>query len=157
MIRVVADEGFNRKPQILVSGWRFRTKFETIEQTAIVEATPEEVYDAYVDPKKHSEFTGSPATGSPRVGGRFTAWDGYIKGKFVKLEKGKRAVHEWTTTEWPAGYPPSVVELTFTPKGRKTELKMVHTKVPAEQAPEYAEGWNDYYWEPLKKYFEARK
>jgi activator of HSP90 ATPase len=132
-------------------------KFETIVQTAVIDATPDEVYEAYTSPEKHSEFTGSPATGSPKVGARFTAWDDYISGKYLKLEKGKRVVHEWKTTEWPAGYPPSLVELTLKPKGRKTELTMVHSKVPAEQAEDYAEGWTDYYWEPLKKYFGTGK
>jgi uncharacterized protein YndB with AHSA1/START domain len=133
------------------------TKFAVIRQRALIDATPEEVYQAYVDPKKHGEFTGSRATGTPRVGGKFTAWDGYIDGKYVELKKGKKIVHEWTTTEWPEGYPPSVVELTLKPRGKKTELTMVHSKAPAEQADSYAQGWTDWYWEPLKKYFSERK
>ncbi len=130
-------------------------KFKVIRQVELIDATPDEVYEAYVDPEKHSEFTGSPAKGAPRVGGRFTAWDGYISGKFLELEKGKKVVHEWKTTEWPPGYPPSVVELTFKAKGKRTVLTMVHSKAPAEQAESYAEGWTDYYWEPLKRYFRA--
>ena len=43
-------------------------KKSTITQKVIVKATPNEVYDAFVDPKKHSEFTGSKATGKPTVG-----------------------------------------------------------------------------------------
>ena len=128
-------------------------KFEVIEQTATVDANPIEVYDAYVDPKKHAYFTGSPATGSSKVGGSFTAWDGYISGKFLELVRGKKILHEWKTTEWPAGYPSSLVELTFKSKGRKTELKMVHSKVPAEQSEMYAQGWLEWYWEPMKEYF----
>lgn len=132
-------------------------KYEVIRQKVLIEAGSEEVYEAYVNPKKHAEFTGSPATGTPRVGGKFTAWDGYISGKFLVLEKGKRVVHEWKTTEWPAGYLPSLVELTFREKGKKTELTMVHSRAPAEQAKEYAQGWKDYYWEPLKEYFRKDK
>jgi activator of HSP90 ATPase len=132
-------------------------KFEVIKQNILIEADLEDVYDAYVDPKKHAEFTGSPATGTPRVGGKFTAWDGYISGKFLALERGKRVVHEWETTEWPAGCPPSLVELTFKKKGKQTELTMVHSRVPSEQAKEYAHGWTDYYWEPLKEYFRKKK
>ncbi len=129
-------------------------KFETIKQTVVIDATPAEVYEAYVDPKMHAAFTGSAATGTPKVGGRFRTWDGYSSGKYLKLEKGKRIIHEWTTTEWPEGYPPSIVELTLKAKGRKTELTMVHSRAPAEQTESYAQGWRDYYWEPLKKYFE---
>jgi len=75
----------------------------------------------------------------------------------VELEKGKRIIHEWTTTDWPEGYPPSTVELTFREKGKRTELTMVHSKAPAEQAGSYAQGWVDYYREPLKGYFKRPK
>ncbi len=129
-------------------------KFETIKQVTIIDASPIEVYEAYVDPKKHAAFTGDTATGTARVGGMFAAGSGYISGKYLELEKGKKILHEWTTTEWPRGYPPSLVELTFKPRGKKTELTMVHSKVPAEQAEDYHQGWKDYYWVPLKKYFE---
>ncbi len=108
-------------------------RFGTIEQTVFFEASPEEVYDALLDPKKHSEFTGSPATTSARKGATFTAWEGYITGKNLELVKGKKIVQEWKTTEWPDGYPVSRLELTLGGKKGGTELKMVHSKVPAEQ------------------------
>jgi activator of HSP90 ATPase len=125
----------------------------TIEDKAVIPATPDEVYDAFLDPKKHAAFTGSKATGSPKVGGKFTSWDGYILGKNLELEKGKRIVQEWVTTEWPEGYPPSRLELTFRKVRGGTEISMVHSNVPAEQAEEYAQGWKDFYWKPLAKYF----
>lgn len=128
-------------------------KFGTIKQTALIDATPLEVYEAYVDPRKHAAFTGQSATGAPKVGGRFTAGDGYITGKYLALERGKRVLHEWTTTEWPEGYPVSILELNLKAKGKKTELTMVHSKVPEEQVDYYAEGWKEYYWKPLQKYF----
>lgn len=132
-------------------------KFATIKQTALIDASPLEVYEAYVDPEKHAAFTGQAATGTPKVGGRFTAGDGYSRGKYLKLEKGKRILHDWKTTEWPEGYPPSLLELTLKAKGKKTELTMVQSKVPEEQVDYYAEGWKEYYWEPLKEYFDKKK
>lgn len=131
-------------------------KFGVIKQSVIIDASPVEVYDAYVDPRKHSDFTGSPASGTARKGAKFEAWDGYITGRFVELEKGKRVVQEWKTTEWPEGYPHSMLELTFRRKGQKTELVMVHSKVPAEQVQKYAGGWVESYWNPLKEYFRQR-
>ena len=128
----------------------------TITQKVIIlKVSPKQVYEAYVDPKKHSEFTDSKATGKPVVGGKFTAWDGYISGKFLELEEGKRVVQEWTSTDFPEGYPPSTLELTFceVPKGTETEITMVHSNVPKEQADEVAEGWTEFYWNPLKEYF----
>ena len=123
----------------------------------LIDASPDEVYEAYVDPKKHAKFTGQSAAGSPKVGGKFTAGDGYITAKYVELQKGRKIVQEWTTSEWPEGYPPSILEITVKPKGKKTELTMVHSKVPAEQGDYYAGGWKEFYWEPLKKHFARTK
>jgi uncharacterized protein YndB with AHSA1/START domain len=128
-------------------------KFGQIKQTVMLDASPAEVYEAYADPKKHSAFTGQGATGKPKVGGKFTAGDEYITGKFLELEKGKKILQEWTTTEWPEGYPPSLLELRIRAKGKRTELTMIHSRVPEEQVKYYAEGWKEWYWGPLKKYF----
>jgi activator of HSP90 ATPase len=89
----------------------------------------------------------------PRWAEGFTAWGAYISGRYVELEKEKRVVQELKTTEWPEGYPPSMVELKFKPMGMKTQLTMVHTKVPAEQSESYTEGWHESYWEPMKRFF----
>ena len=129
---------------------------KTIKQTELIPAEPVDVYEALMDAKRHSEFTGSKATSDPRVGGEFTAWDGYIFGKNLKLESGKRIVQEWKTTEWPTDYPPSIVEFTFRQTKDGTELTMVHQNVPAEQVSSYRQGWIDFYWKPLKKYFKKK-
>jgi activator of HSP90 ATPase len=128
-----------------------------IIQKVIIPALPEEVYMALLDPKKHSEFTGSKATGRAKVGAKFTAWDGYISGKILKLERGKRIVQEWVTTEWPENYPPSRLEMTFEERDGKTELTMIQSDVPAEQKEDLEEGWTDFYWKPLKDYFKKKK
>ncbi len=126
----------------------------TIKQTRFIPAKPIDVYDAFLDAKRHSEFTGSKAKCEPRVGGKFTAWDGYISGKNLELERGKRIVQQWKTTEWPRNYAPSIVEFKFKKEGHGTRLTMVHSNVPAEQVDSYEQGWVDAYWEPLKAYFE---
>ncbi|MBI1807921.1 MAG: SRPBCC domain-containing protein [Ignavibacteria bacterium] len=131
-------------------------KTTTIKQKEFIPAKPVEIYDAFLNDEKHSEFTGARATCDRRVGGKFTAWDGYISGKNVKLENGRRIVQQWKTTEWPKGYKPSTLEVTFKPKGEGTEVHLVQTNVPADQAKNYKQGWVDYYWMPLKKYFSKK-
>jgi activator of HSP90 ATPase len=131
-------------------------KTETIKQNVSVPATPEEVYEAFIDPKKHSKFTGSKATCDPKVGGKFTAWDGYISGKNLQLEPAKKILQEWQTTDWPEGQPPSTLELTLKKTGTGTQIIMKHSGVPADQAADTAQGWIDWYWEPLKKYFKKQ-
>lgn len=132
-------------------------KTTVLKQTVIIPADPEEVYDAFIDVKIHSEFTGSKATGKSAVGAKFTAWDGYIFGKNLELEKGKKIVQEWQTTDWPEGYSPSRFELTFKKVKNGTEITMIHSNIPQEQKEELAEGWNEFYWTPLKEYFSRKK
>ncbi len=55
------------------------------------------------------------------------------------------------------GAPPSTAEFSFTAARGGTEVKLVHSNVPAAQADSYRQGWIDSYWEPLKAYFGARK
>ena len=115
-----------------------------------------ELYDALLNARKHAAFTGARATSVARVGGRFTAWDGYICGTHLELEPPRRIVQAWWTTEWPAGAPPSRLEWRFRAKRGGTEVTMVHSNVPASQAASYRQGWIDYYWNPLKAYFSGR-
>jgi activator of HSP90 ATPase len=126
----------------------------TIKQKVIIpKVSPKQVYGVYVDPKKHSEFTGSKATGKPEVGGKFTAWDGYIFGKYLELEVEKRVVQDWATTDWKEGYPASKLELTFYEIPQGTKIVMMHSNVPKSQTIEIKQGWKEFYWDPLKRYF----
>jgi activator of HSP90 ATPase len=136
-----------------ISRLKFIHPTTTIKQTQFVPAPPGELYDAYLNPKIHSTFTGAETVCERFVGGKFSAWNGYITGKNVKLENGRRIVQEWQTTEWPNGYAPSLLEITFQPKGKGTEVHMVQKNVPAGQAKYYEKGWMDFYWVPVKKYF----
>lgn len=128
-------------------------RVRTITQKVVVSAPPREVYLAFINPRKHAAFTGSPATGTGRPGGAFTAWDGYISGVNRTLVPGRKIVQDWRTTEWPAGAPASRVEFTFKAVKGGTEVRLVHSNVPAEQADRYRQGWVDFYWTPLKQYF----
>ncbi len=69
-------------------------KATTIRQEVVVPATPCDLYEAFMDAEKQSAFAGSKATSNPKVGGKFTAWDGYISSKNLELEKGKKIVQE---------------------------------------------------------------
>lgn len=129
-------------------------KHSTIEQAEFIPAKPELVYEALTDARKHAEFTGSSATGVAVAGGEFTAWGGYISGKHLELTPGRKIVQEWKTTEWPKGAAPSLLEIELKSVPGGTRLNMKHTRVPEEQAASYRQGWIDYYWAPLRRYFE---
>ena len=60
-----------------------KTQTTAIKQKVIIPATPEEVYEAFTDPKIYSAFTGSKYKGVAKVGEKFTVYD--ISGKYVEL------------------------------------------------------------------------
>ena len=133
-------------------------RFGRIRQTQFIPHTkPKQIYRAFLNAKTHTAFTGSKATGTGRLGSKFTAWDGYITGKILKLKSGKKIVQEWTTSEFPSKYPASRLELNFKAKEGGAEIVMVHSRVPASQTANYREGWVSSYWDPLREYFAKKQ
>jgi len=131
-----------------------KLKFGIIRQKVLIpNSTPEKVYKAFLSSREHGKFTGSQAKISARRGAKFTTWDGYISGKNLSLEKGKKIEQEWRTTEFPEGYPDSILKISLKKKGDSTELSMIQSKVPASQVKRYDEGWHTSYWKPLEAYF----
>ncbi len=133
----------------------------TIRQSIIIPVHVSAVYKAFTDSKVHSAFTGAKATGGDKIGGKMTAWDGYICGKVIEFIPNKFIMQEWQTTTWPAGYGPSILELHFLPqkdakKRDVTKITLIQSKVPIHDVESYTQGWEDYYWKPLKEYFEKK-
>ncbi len=124
---------------------------KTIKQTNTFNVPPEELYNWFMDSKKHSEFTGSKAVIGKKVGDKFTAWDGYIEGKNVKLVPGKLIVQSWRGDDWEDGVY-SEATFKFAPAAEgKTKLEFIQTGVPDEHYDDIKQGWVDYYWTPLKE------
>jgi uncharacterized protein YndB with AHSA1/START domain len=130
---------------------------DTLHLTLTILGKPETVYRAWLDSNEHSGFTGAAATLDPRVGGQFTAWDGYIEGTFVELDPGRRIAQRWRTTEFPAGSPDSLVEITFEAVEGGTRLTLHHSEIPEGQGPIYEKGWQDFYFAPMREYFRAKR
>jgi uncharacterized protein YndB with AHSA1/START domain len=123
------------------------------EVSTIIPRSPQEVYDAWLDSKQHSKMTGSKAKVSAKVGEEFSAWDGYISGKNLELEPGKRIVQAWRTTEFADDDEDSQIEIIFKPAKEGTKLILRHTKLPPH-GEIYEQGWVDSYFDPMKKYFD---
>ncbi len=51
---------------------------KTIQQRITFKALPQELFEAYIDPKKYSAFTNTKVSISRKVGQKFAAYDGYI-------------------------------------------------------------------------------
>jgi activator of HSP90 ATPase len=127
---------------------------ESIRLSAVFPVSSEKLYNAWLSTKEHSAFTGSEAKVSAKVNGKFTAWDGYIKGKNLELKAHKKIVQTWRTSEFEEDAPDSILELEFKKKGDKTVLYLYHHDLQKGDAKKYKQGWKDYYFTPMKAYFE---
>jgi hypothetical protein len=121
-------------------------------------ADPKAIYKAWLSGREHAAMTGAGATASQKVGGRFTAWDGYAFGRNLKLKPHWCIVQSWRTTEFADTDPDSRLELCIHPKRNgASELVLIHTDIPRDQIAGYRGGWVDYYFKPMRAYFAARK
>jgi activator of HSP90 ATPase len=126
---------------------------ESLKMSADLPVTPEKLCKAWLDSSEHGLFTGSSAEIDPKVGGKYTAWDGYISGKTLEIEPGKRILQSWRTTEFAEADPDSRLELLFAAIPEGTRLTLIHTNIPDGQKEMYREGWEEYYFKPMQEYF----
>jgi activator of HSP90 ATPase len=126
---------------------------DSIELSVLLNAKAENIYKAWIDGTEHSNFTESPAKFDPSVKGKFSAWDGYIFGTNVILEPYSKIVQAWRTTEFDEKDEDSNLEILFEEQGDKTLLTLKHTNIPEGQGEDYKKGWKNFYFKPMKKYF----
>ena len=132
-----------------------RIKTKAIKQSVFFKSSPAEVYEALMDSKKHSKFTGSKAMVSRKVGGKFSVFGGGLYGKNTALSKNKKIVQQWACEMkgWPKGH---YSKATFSLKkaGKGTKLTFLQAGVPAACYKSISDGWHRYYWKNMKKAFE---
>jgi uncharacterized protein YndB with AHSA1/START domain len=121
--------------------------------TGIIPATPQQIYDAWLDSRGHTKMTGSAARAKPVQGATFSAWGGYIKGKNLTLEPGRRIVQSWRTTKFAKQDQDSQIEVLLEAVPEGTLLTLHHTNVPDGHAGYQDGGWQQHYFEPMKQYF----
>mgnify|MGYP005852197307 CR=1 FL=1 len=125
--------------------------------TAVLPATPQQVYDLLVDPVLHSAFSGAPAVDTDRLDRDFSAYNGYCAGRNLELVPGRLIRQTWwsSSPEWPAGHASLVVfELEAVAEG--TRVQLTHTQMPEIWAERTAQGWISFYFEPMQKWLVAQ-
>ena len=122
------------------------------EISDVIAATPEMVYNAWLNSEEHALMTGGTANVSDKVGESFEAWDGYIQGKNLELESPKRILQSWRTSEFEDSEEDSILEVLFTPEGKGTRVTIQHSNLP-KHGMQYKQGWVDSYFIPMKEYF----
>ena len=122
------------------------TETRTVHVQRIMPATPEEVFDEWLDPESLREWMCPrptrcvTVTVEPRVGGlfRFDVDDQgtsvLITGQFVSIERPRLLSFTWTNSYWVDPTTTSTVTVTFEPlQDDQTLMSIEHTLLPAEE------------------------
>ncbi|MBI2800412.1 MAG: SRPBCC domain-containing protein [Gammaproteobacteria bacterium] len=120
----------------------------------VIDASPLDVYKAWLSSTGHSRMTGSKAKVSAKEGETFSAWDGYIEGRNLTLERGTRIVQAWRTAHFAAAEPDSRLEVIFKPYGERMRITLHHSALPPHGV-QYKTGWVTHYFKPMKVYFSS--
>lgn len=123
------------------------------ESVFIINATPETVWQALVDPKHIEEWGGGPAIMDDKVGTEFSLWGGDIHGRNIEVLENDELVQEWYSGDWEK---PSIVRFSLTEEDGKTRVILSQTDIPEAEYDSISEGWKEYYFTPLKTYVEQK-
>jgi uncharacterized protein YndB with AHSA1/START domain len=129
------------------------TETTSVERTISIAASPETVWEFFVNPEKLMRWMGTDAELDPQSGGTYRneVLPGHVaRGEFVELDPPHRLVFTWgweRSGDDPSPVPPgsSTIEVELTPEGNRTSLRFVHRDLPnAEAAASHAHGWDHY-------------
>jgi activator of HSP90 ATPase len=116
------------------------------------QVAPERIYEALLDAKQFQAFSGGrPAEIHREVGGAFSIFAGHIVGINLELAPRRRIVQAWRVVSWPEGIY-SIARFELQPHGSGTRIILDHTGFPSELAEHLESGWQENYWQALRKY-----
>ncbi|MEE6163239.1 MULTISPECIES: SRPBCC family protein [unclassified Mycolicibacterium] len=130
------------------------TETVVVRVQRVMPATPEEVFDEWLDPEALREWMcPRPARCvtvqvEPRVGGlvRFDVDDQgssvLITGQFLAIDRPRLLTFTWSNSDWADPTASSVVNVTFTAQGDdETLMAIEHSLLPSEEFENFHNGW----------------
>jgi activator of HSP90 ATPase len=126
--------------------------------SSVLNTNADFLYTFFIDSKLHTEITKGKAIINHKIGGKFTAWDGYIKGEIVSLEKNRRIIQKWRTTDFNTKDQDSILDIRIKEIGKsKSKLILKHSELPEGTEEEYKNGWKEFYIKPLKEFIKRQR
>lgn len=127
-----------------------------IRQTVTLNASPGELFSTYLSPRKHAAVIGDRVSISRRVGAKFTAFGGVLRGKNLLIVPGRLIVQTWRAKPWKKSDPDSILILLFSKSPDGGRIDLLHVNVPAYDHAGVTKGCPQYYWNPWKTYLKRR-
>ncbi len=116
-----------------------------------IKAQVEDVFTALTNPLTIEMWTGATAVMEAVEGTEFSLWDGEITGLNLEIVKDEKLKQQWYF-EGEEGT--SVVTITLFPEGKETRVEVLHLDIPDEAFENIVDGWDRYYFKPLKQLLE---
>lgn len=124
----------------------------TIQLAASLPATPERLFDTYLDAAEHSAMTGSQVTVSSTPGAAFRAFDGVLTGQMLQIVPKRLIVQSWRSPHWGESDLDSTLILTFLPDKDGARIELVQVNVVESDFAGVCDGWEKHYWAPWRAY-----
>ena len=115
----------------------------------VVDATPATIFPFLIDPAEHLRWMGTEAALDPRPGGEYrvlVADRHPAVGEFVEVVPDRKVVFTfgWDEPDHPIPARSTEVEITLTPDGDKTRVRLVHRGLPEDALGDHTKGWDIY-------------
>jgi activator of HSP90 ATPase len=129
-----------------------KIKTKTVKQVLSFEASPDQLYEVFVNQAQICAFTQGPAQVGRDPGQAFILYDGAVQGEHTITEPGKRLVQKWRFKDWPEAHY-SNVSMVFEEKNGRTYLTLTQSGVPVSDFERTKAGWESYYWRRIRGLF----
>ncbi|HEY6951939.1 MAG TPA: SRPBCC domain-containing protein [Bacteroidota bacterium] len=128
-----------------------------VQRVVFKNAKTGDLYDLYMNPKKHAHISGGPVKVSGRVGAKFSAFGGYITGRNLHLVKNRLIVQSWRGSDWKKSDLDSTFVIHLEQKGKDVILLATHANVPDKHVPGITKGWHKHYWNQWKRHLTGKE
>ena len=129
---------------------------KTLQHKVSFRASPDMLFDIYLSSRRHAAATGAKAAMSRRVGGRFMAHAGHLRGRNLAIVPKRLIVQSWRGPNWQKGDLDSILVLVLSRIRGGGRISMAHVNVPDAHAASINRGWEEYYWRPWKAYLRRK-
>lgn len=132
---------------------------EILEREVRIGARPEIIFSFFTDPVKLVRWKGIEATLDPQPGGVFRVninGRDVVRGEYLEITPYTRVVFSWGWEGGPLPPGASTVEISLTPEGGQTLVRLRHLGLPAPVLQSHSAGW-DYFLPRLVQAAEDRE
>ena len=125
----------------------------TLQQSVVLPAAAERLYEMYLDPVAHGQFTEAPVVISGQSGSPFRAFDGKLSGTMLQTVPKRLIVQAWRSLHWRPDDLDSTLILSFWPETESTgRIELIHVNIVDHDFEGVTQGWERHYWTPWRNF-----